>query len=62
VTKFFYNNSERFKFLNICLKNQLRIDDLNSCIDYPRDIFFSKRFINNSKIKNLHKNLIITKS
>ena len=62
VTEIFYKKFNKFKFLSIKSRSKIKINNLNSCIDYPRDIFFSKRFINNSKIKNLHKNLIITKS
>ncbi len=62
VTKIFYNKLNNFKFLSVELKNQIKKDDFNSCIDYPRDIFSSKRFVNNSIIKNLHKNFIITNS
>lgn len=62
VTEIFYNKLNKFKFLSIIPKAQIKIDDLNSCIDHPRDIFFSKRFINHSTIKYLHKNFTIIKS
>ena len=61
VTEFYYNNIKKFNFLSIQPKNNIDTFALNSCIDYPNDIFSKKKFLNNRNIKNLEKNFIIKK-
>lgn len=61
VTKFFYNNISKFKLLIVKPNFEIQRQYYNSCIDYPNDIFLSKKFINNKVLKNLHKNLKLSK-
>lgn len=61
VTEFFYNNFIKFKSLSINLRNKNKKNNLNCCIDYPRDIFLKKKYLNNFDIENLHKYLFIQK-
>tara|TARA_B100001173_G_scaffold300351_1_gene299801 strand:+ start:1421 stop:2095 length:675 start_codon:yes stop_codon:yes gene_type:complete len=61
VTQFFYNNNKKFNFLSIKPKKPMNIGVLNSCVDYPNDIFTKKKFLNDFKIKNLYKNFLISK-
>lgn len=61
VTQFFYNNKKKFNFLSIKPKKSINISVLNSCVDYPNDIFSKKKFINDPKLKSLYKNFLIFK-
>ena len=55
VTKYFYENYKKFKIDNILAKNNINLSNYNCCVDYPNDIYKTKKYINNFNFKNLLK-------
>jgi spore coat polysaccharide biosynthesis protein SpsF len=57
VTKYFYDNYEKFNIRNIELNEKINLSKHNCCIDLPKDIYRTKKYLNNLEIKNLYKKI-----